>query len=113
LSFWRKSAEQQKRYFSADNKINVFSGDIKRKISINPNWITGIIEAEGSIYVIICKSDRSKLGWTVQIYFSIVAQINPANIIMLEQFNCFFYDVGKINKYDNAYKLVITGYKIC
>lgn len=67
MSFRGKSAEQQKRYFSSKNKINVSSSDINRKKSINPNWITGIIDAEGSFYVSICKSDKSKLGWTVQV----------------------------------------------
>lgn len=38
---------------------------------LNPNWVTGFVDAEGCFMVNIRKNPKSKLGWTVQPIFQI------------------------------------------
>jgi hypothetical protein len=39
------------------------------------------------LFFTVIKSATSSIGWGLQIYFSLVAGINPSNLIMLEEIN--------------------------
>jgi hypothetical protein len=81
-------------------------------IKLNPWFITGLTDGDGSFLFTIIKS--SKNIWRVQIYYHIVAGVNPANLKMLEAINSYFNNIGVIRlKKDTVYGLTIVGIKNC
>ena len=92
---WRKvylniflAQKNQKRNYSwvSNNKVPE-----KR---LDPNWITGFIDAEGCFSIIILKYPQYKLGWRIKPIFSIT--INKRDRIILESIQAYFGGVGKI-----------------
>ena len=65
-------------------------GIIKPNIGLNPWTVTGLTDGDGSFYVTIAKSARNTVGWSVLISFQIVASINNANLLMLEEVKSYF-----------------------
>ena len=59
--------------------------------------MTGFTDAEGCFYVTVTKNKSSKLGWTVQLAYSI--ELHKRDIAILEDINNFF---GVGNIYENG-----------
>ena len=87
----------------------------KMMLNINPWFITGITDSDGSFYVTISKSTKNIVGWSVSINYQIVSSINSANLTMMEQINSFFGNIGNISKHekDNTLRLTISGLSNC
>ena len=73
--------------------------DINAKIfdhlNINPWFITGFTDGEGCFYIKVRPSINTKIGWTVELYFNLVAKNNPVNLAMFEEIKQFF-GVGRV-----------------
>lgn len=65
--------------------------NIKNKL--NPNWVTGFVDAEGCFTVSISEDKRCKLGWQIRPGFKIKLHIRDKNL--LERIRIFF-QVGTI-----------------
>jgi hypothetical protein len=81
-------------------KKNIFQ---KRRITIklnsklNPYFVTGFVDGEGSFSIRIRKDNKALLGFRVNLVFSIGAQVNPENLKLLENIKAFFEGVGSIS----------------
>lgn len=60
---------------------------------LNPNWVTGLTDAEGCFSVSILKT-KNKLGWVVLPSFQILLHIKDLNILL--QIKSFFSHKGNI-----------------
>jgi hypothetical protein len=84
-------------YSQSPDLIKSFSNTENYKESINinldPNWITGFTDAEGSFIISIFRSETHKLKWRIFPVFSI--QLSNKDIKLLENINTFF-GVGRI-----------------
>lgn len=65
---------------------------------MNPWFITGFVDGEGSFWVNISRENTFKIGWRVKLYFQIA--LHKRDKVLLEQINNFFV-VGKIYKNNN------------
>jgi hypothetical protein len=72
-------------YFTIEFKIFTFL--IMR---LNPWFVTGYTDAEGSFIISIIRSKTHFLGWQVRLIFEISAENNPANLRFLELLLEFF-----------------------
>ena len=63
--------------------------------NINPWFITGLIDAEGSFSVIIDKNKPRKLGWRVQTKFQLGMHLRDLSLI--QQVQTFFGGIGSIH----------------
>ena len=52
------------------NKSRSYS-TLQQKPELDPNFVTGFTDAEGSFIVILAKDPIFKLGWRVKLYFEI------------------------------------------
>jgi LAGLIDADG endonuclease len=90
---------------------------IKNNLLINPFFITGLTDGDGSFWVLINKSKTTKTGWSIVPYYSIAAGNNPANLDMLIKINQYFEEKGKIRlktfKNSEAYELEFIGLNNC
>lgn len=68
----------------------------ERKLGLNPSFISGFSDAEGSFVVIILKNPRYNVGWSVQARFQIKLHENDRALLLLIQ--KFFYNIGDISK---------------
>jgi len=82
--------------------------------SLNPWFITGYTDAEGSFSIKISKTaKRQDFKFYVSLIFSICAKQNKENLILMEKFKQFF-KVGFISKSGNMYLYqVISQNDIC
>jgi LAGLIDADG endonuclease len=65
--------------------------------SLNPWFVTGLTDAEGSFYIVISQSKTNLIGWTVKPFFQTGASNNPANLRLLQSLQTFFGG-GRIQK---------------
>ena len=68
----------------------------ERKIVLNPSFISGFSDAEGSFVVTILKNPRYKIGWNVQARFQIKLHEKDRALLLLIQ--NYFDNVGYISK---------------
>lgn len=84
---------------------------------INPFFITGLTDGDGSFWITITRSKTNKVGWSVAPYFSITAGNNSANIDMLNEVNKYWKGIGKVrlkyHKNSEAAELEIIGLSNC
>jgi len=74
---------------------------------LDPNYITGYTDGEGSFSVRIGKTQNNKIR-IIPVY-SICAQINPPNKLLLEKVKEFFENKGSISRSNNMFSYEITG----
>jgi LAGLIDADG DNA endonuclease family protein len=81
---------------------------------INPWYVTGFTDGEGSFSFSLVKSNSNKIGWALLIHFNLVASNNPANYSMLYAIQEFF-GVGQIvYSKDNSYiRYIVNGLQNC
>lgn len=60
--------------------------------NVNPNWITGFVEAEGSFFITTIKSKAYKTGYQIRLDFSIIQHRRDKNLI--ESFIPYFSTGG-------------------
>jgi len=86
----------------------------KTQTNINPWYITGLTDGDGSFIISIVKSKTSKIGWSILIHYQLVAENNPANYTMLNEVKLFF-GVGSIinNSRDNTIVYNVSGLQNC
>ena len=79
------------------NLDSLFTNRKKNKnINLDPNWVTGFVDAEGSFIVLILKDKNYKTGWTVKTRFSISLPDN--DLAILELIKTYLGNVGNISK---------------
>lgn len=76
-----------------NNKFNPLCNLIKANVKlyssnnlnkINPWFITGLTDGDGTFVVNVLKSDRAIVGWLVVISYHLAAANNFANLVMLQ-----------------------------
>lgn len=88
------SLHTQKRKFSSTVSVpccNLNNVDIK----LNPFYVTGFTDAEGSFIISLSKRSYSRIGWSVRAHFQIV--INSRDLMLLKNIQNFFGGVGNIS----------------
>ena len=71
----------------------------KKKHKLDPNWVTGFVDAEGCFHIRIAKRKDFKIGWKVQASLQIKLNIRDKDLLM--QIKSFFNEEGKINICNN------------
>jgi len=61
---------------------------------LNPNWVTGFVDAEGCFTVTIYENNKSKKRWEIERRFQIKLHIRDKDLIL--QIKSFFNNVGRI-----------------
>jgi hypothetical protein len=62
--------------------------------SLDPNFITGFTDAEGSFTILITESKTCKIGWTVRARFQI--RLHSKDLPLLKEIQSFFGGIGNI-----------------
>lgn len=82
------------KFRESSNKIPVAANSqAKQNLQLNPWFVTGFTDGEGSFSIIMVKSSAFKLQWQTRLYFQISVHVKDK--ILLEQIQNFF-GVGKI-----------------
>jgi len=76
---------------------------------LNPWFITGLIDAEGSFFTTIFRNNEYKLEWQVQSIFSIT--LHSKDEYLLLQWQKYFCGFGSLNKQKNVIKYSVGGIK--
>jgi len=92
-------------YNSGENNENIH----KNKLNLNPWYVTGYTDGDGSFSIRLRKSSDSKFGYKIIPVFSIGAQNNPNNTELLEKVKDFFGGVGWISSSDNMKHYEVTS----
>lgn len=84
------------RSYSSLAKSNTLTNEVtNNKSNMNPGFVTGLIDAEGSFSVSVLKSSSTKTGWGVNARFKITVHITDLDLMLnLKKF--FGEDIGKI-----------------
>jgi len=93
----------------------IYKNKNKNKNSeLNPSFVTGFTDGEGSFSFSVVKSTSNTTGWALLLKFNLVAANNPANYTMLVSIQQFF-GIGKIvYSKDNTYiRFIVNGLKNC
>ena len=104
---------------------NFFSTKSSNKSKLHPWFVTGYTDGEGSFSIRMRKNLNSSLGYQVSLVYSIVAEQNPLNLILLpplssspkvwrerrvtEKVKEYFKGEGSISKSANMYSYEISA----
>lgn len=66
---------------------------------LDPWYVTGFTDAEGSFNVVIAKNSNLKIGWRVQVRF--IIELHIKDITLLKSIKSFFNNVGTITVDEN------------
>lgn len=72
----------------------------KIKDKLDPNWITGFIDAEGCFYVSLSRRKNSKDSWRVQACFQIMLHIKDKDLLL--NIKSFFSEIGDVSYSKNV-----------
>ena len=61
---------------------------------MNPWFVSGFTDAEGSFIISVTKSSTNRLGWSIQPYFK--TSLKKKDLPILEKYKSYFKDAGKI-----------------
>ena len=81
-----------------NNNVNEFNIIKSESKGLNPNFVTGYADGDGSFSIRLRKHSSSKFGYRASIVFSIGAEKNPENLKLLERVKDFFGGVGSISE---------------
>lgn len=70
------------------------SQQCKHNLIINPTFVSGFVDGEGSFIINISKNNNLKTGWNVQLFFQI--NLHSKDLAILEKIQSFF-GVGNIH----------------
>ena len=79
-----------------------FSGVRPSNFNLNPWFVTGYWDGDGSFYVVLRKDKTCRFGYFLGVECNVVAEINPLNLNLLEEIQSFFGGIGYI-KDKNTY----------
>lgn len=89
---YSSSAKSSSSLVKSNTLINKVTN---KKSNMDPWFVTGLIDAEGSFTVSVLKSSSTKTGWTVNARFKITMHISDIDIMLnLKKF--FGEDIGKM-----------------
>lgn len=80
------------------------------KYILDPNWITGFVDAEGCFTIKFNKSKSCKTGWFVQAIFQIKLHVRDENLLF--KIKSFFNEAGTIRIDSKDNKVSYRVYKI-
>jgi LAGLIDADG DNA endonuclease family protein len=84
-------SKQFKSYFSTlHSDINV---------QLNPSWVTGFTDAEGTFTVVFDKVNTRKLNWRIQAKFQISLHVRDLPLLLKVQH--FFGNIGSVSESEN------------
>ena len=90
--------KQTRRFYTASSEHKVVQCFAEKQKQMNPWYITGFVDGEGCFMISILISNKTRVGWRVQIMFKIgLHEKDKARASRLEQIQAYF-DVGGINK---------------
>lgn len=103
-----------KRFYSSNVKQSfsnrAVAGETTRRI-LNPWFVSGFIDAEGSFIVIVRKNPKYRIGWTVVVIFSIT--LHERDICILQEIQAYFGGAGSISKSgQNTFKYRIESLEL-
>jgi len=88
-------------------KINkLFYSSLNYKPNLNPWFITGLLDAEGSFFTSIFKTKAYKLGWYLKANFAIGLGKNDLSLLL--QIKKFFGEIGSISKSKNRNMVIYS-----
>lgn len=90
-----------------DNNNNIIVSS-KNK-TLDPYYVTGYSDGESSFSIRLRKSIDSRWGYKILPVFSIGAEINPHNKVLLEKIKEFFGGIGWVSASGNMYTYEITS----
>lgn len=90
--FYSSSAKSSSSLVKSNTLINKVTN---KKSNMDPWFVTGLIDAEGSFTVSVLKSSYTKTGWAVNARFKITVHISDIDL-MLKLKNFFGEDIGKM-----------------
>ena len=75
--------ENKGLFFNYALKTRSYSeGKKSNSTGLDPHWVTGLVDAEGSFSVIICKNQKRKLGWPVEPKFQLGLHIRDLSLLL-------------------------------
>lgn len=79
--------------------------------NLDPWFVSGFTDGEGSFVVKLGRNEKLKSGWRVQAVFSI--GLHGKDLALLKQIQSFFHGIGTINsrKSDGSYHYVVNNIK--
>jgi len=83
--------------------------NISNSSNLNPWFVSGLIDAEGSFTVLIVKDFRRKLGWRIECKFQI--GLHERDLLLLLQVKEFFGGIGDIYKSNKLNNYIISSNK--
>lgn len=87
----------QRRFYSIESILN---NDTNKLPQLKEPWfISGFTDAEGCFLVLVRKSPKNKLGWQLEVNFSINLHVRDIELLRLIQ--AYFEGVGRIGKERN------------
>lgn len=97
----------QSRSYSSLAKSNPLTDKVtNNKSNMNPWFVTGLIDAEGSFTASVLKSSTTKTGWTVNARFKITTHISDLDLMLnLKKYFVAVYsaeDIGKLVIFNNT-----------
>lgn len=90
--------ERLKKLVQNENYKFWLGGENLHNNKLNPYWVTGFTDGEGSFRVRIRKDSRSRVGWAVALVFQLTVHLK--DYMILEQLKSYF-GVGKIYNQDS------------
>jgi len=88
-------------FLSSQGIIIVLLKTCESKIVLNPSFISGFSDAEGSFVVTILKNPWDKIDWNVQARFQIKLHEKDRALLLLIQNS--FYNIGYISKLNDKF----------
>ena len=70
------------------NTKNLPSNIDEKNAKLNPNFVTGLSDAEASFGVYLVRNSNLKIGWTVDLHFEI--ELSSKDLALLNQIHAFF-----------------------
>ena len=100
------------RFYSTEKQPSLTEKRRANNLStLNPSFITGLIDAEGSFVVTILKNSRYRLGWTTQARFQLKLHEKDRDLVLAVR--NYFKNIGYISKINirNSVEFRVTKIK--
>ena len=78
-------------------------------LKLNPWFITGFTDGDGSFYIALRKDSSCKHGFSIGLEYKLVAEVNNLNLKLLESVKSYFNEIGTISKDKNTYQYVVRS----
>lgn len=89
----------------------LMDGAESTNINLNPLFVTGLSDGDGSFYIVMRKDPTCRFGFSTSLEYKVVAEVNPLNLKLLKEIQAFFGGSGTISKDKNTHHYVIRNRK--